>query len=143
MLTSSGAMLRVLPTICCCRPIAVNPASRKSEPCAMFTVRIRPKMSVKPEATTNSRPANVMPSSSVTANLPGSLTAGSAGVPSARTSTQSNASRSNPYTTSAGSRRTRSRETDGTGGALHLLLPPEIGVAGRETSHRLVMRVTR
>ena len=41
---------------------------RKSDPWAMFTVRIRPKMSVNPEATTKNSPATVIASSSVTRN---------------------------------------------------------------------------
>ena len=39
----------------------------------MLTVRISPKISVKPDATTKSRPAKVRPSSSVTANFAGIL----------------------------------------------------------------------
>ena len=67
-------MLRVLPTILCCSSMAMYAASRNSAPWAMLTVRISPKISVKPEATTNIRPAKVSPSSSVITNSPGSRT---------------------------------------------------------------------
>ena len=54
----------------------------------MFTVRINPKMSVKPEATMKYRPAEVSPSRSVTTNSPGSSIAAPADVPVAKNSTQ-------------------------------------------------------
>ena len=65
----------------------------------MLTVRIRPNTSVNPDATTNSKPANVSPSSSVTMNSPGSSIAAPAEVPWANTSTHSAAS--TPTTTAA------------------------------------------
>ena len=43
-------MLRARPTIACCTRMAMYAASRNSEPCAMLTVRIRPKINVKPDA---------------------------------------------------------------------------------------------
>ncbi len=47
----------------------------RSEPCAMFTTRIRPKISVKPLATTNRSPAKVSESRKVLKKSVGSLTA--------------------------------------------------------------------
>ena len=87
-------------------------ASRKNAPCAMLTVRISPKMRVKPEATTNSRPANVSPSSSVTANCPGSSIAAPADVSavhdrSARNRTHTTANVMTTPTRINGSLRTR------------------------------------
>ena len=96
--TSEASMLRDLPTIDCWSSIATYAESRNSEPCTMLTVRIRPKTSVNPDATTNSSPAKVSPSSRVTMNSPGSSIAAPADVPRAKTSTHRS---TNPPTTTA------------------------------------------
>ena len=96
--TSEASMLRDLPTIDCWSSMATYAERRNSEPCTMLTVRIRPKTSVNPEATTNSSPAKVSPSSSVTMNSPGSSIAAPADVPRANTSTHRS---TNPPTTTA------------------------------------------
>ena len=54
----------------------------------MFTVRISPKISVKPEATMKYSPAEVNPSRRVTTNSPGSSMAAPADVSVAKNSTQ-------------------------------------------------------
>ena len=54
----------------------------------MLTVRISPKISVKPEATMKYSPAEVNPSSRVTTNSPGSSMAAPADVSRAKNSTQ-------------------------------------------------------
>ena len=88
MSTSSGAMLRSLPTIRSWSSMAMYAASRNSAPWAMLTVRISPKISVNPEATMKYKPAAVSPSRRVTTNSPGSLTADPAGVSWANKRTQ-------------------------------------------------------
>ena len=104
-LTSAGSRLRDLPAIFCCNSIAMYAARRNSEPWAMLTVRIKPKISVKPEATTNISPANVTPSSSVITKSPGSATADPDDVPVAKNSTQLTTNTIGRPTTMAGSRR--------------------------------------
>ena len=64
----------------------------------MLTVRIRPKIRVNPDATTNSSPAKVTPSSSVTTNSPGSRMAGPAEVLRARTKTHRAAAATGTHT---------------------------------------------
>ena len=71
----------------------------------MLTVRISPKISVNPDATTNINPAKVMPSSKVTKNSPGSSIAAADGVPEAKKSTQLTANTIGTATAMAGSRR--------------------------------------
>ena len=105
MLTSAGSMLRVLPTIRSWSSMAMYAASRNSAPWAMLTVRIRPKINVNPEATTNIRPAKVIPSRSVTKNSPGSSIAAPEGVPVAKNSTQQTTNTIGRPTAMAGSRR--------------------------------------
>ena len=71
----------------------------------MLTVRISPKISVNPDATTNIRPAKVTPSSRVTTNSPGSETAEPEGVPVAKNNTQQTTNTIGRPTAMAGSRR--------------------------------------
>ena len=73
----------------------------------MLTVRIKPKISVKPDATTNIRPAKVTPSSSVITKSPGSDTAEPEDVPVAKNSTQLTTNTISRPTAMAGSRRVR------------------------------------
>src|SRR3954454_19292042 len=67
---------------------AMYPPRRKNAPWAMFTTRIRPKISVNPLATTKYSAAAVIPLSSVIRKSFGSLTAGPKLVPEAMNSTQ-------------------------------------------------------
>ena len=79
-------------------------ARRNSAPWAMLTVRIRPKINVNPDATTNIRPAKVIPSRRVTTNSPGSSIAAPDGVPVAKNNTQQSTNTIGMPTAMAGSR---------------------------------------